>query len=1184
MLKNMLLLFTFLFILSSCSPKNESSSVNSNNINSSYENLITFEPISGGVNSSGVITLKNSSGDPIGLPLMALELEAGEVGRQEISIRNTERRSSSPLNISYTEEAGYSIQNGCPSTLGRKQACSLVVEIDATSLSDGNIASQIITINEVDYNFEYNIVASSQPTPEEQATSFLEITPDLANLDFGNLDIDKEESSQVTIQIKNTSRETLPVTIDNSLLQDISYTTTCGTSLRRRGACSIYLNLNASNKSPKSVAESLIVSGKNYGLLGELTQLSKSEITQQELAKLEITPLSLDLGTLDNSEFKEGTISVTNISNVDANLEIDQSSLSDFSVSSTTCPSILKRKLTCDINIKIDGTVSSIGTKNENLIILGESHSLTAEIIEKVIPLDEEIVDLNLSELTDDNGTKVMDLSLINQIKMSNNNRTDREFSFDFNSPASELSINDSCNGIAPRKSQCIIEFNYTGIDTNFSHEIIVNSITYRIIDSSVVAPTIVACTLTDASNNGWNITNANSASGDVTNGDVSNCVVSSCNSGFDVDSLNKLCIEAQTVATIEGFSPLENTINYSKTNTDTVGLFYGEHTATSYDIYRNADCSGSPYSTGNTISDFGSATLTSSVASPINLTESFSILAKADGLDSTCYGNNVVIFDTTIPILTSDIPDGGAIPENTEFNITGTCDYNDIKYIVDNNITGGGRNQFTVSISEESDGTGYSGGGYILTDIGGSIGFEDIYNPGTVNPISNYINLDDGNETCSFSFPITLHSGFLTNISDPNVYLYFRVFDRVGNKVEFANSVEIGGTSSPTIGNVYFLTTAGLRKRSVDLTNDSSISYTLLDSNHKDDINPNGTFQNSMAEHDGYVYYSALKNGSQLDRALFRVNTQTDVVELAKDFFAPTNTNGGWVGEMMSCGGELFISANSDVYGHELWRYNNGAYNVFNMRSGAGGISPAHMSCINNTLYFLGSATSGSALTLYKYENGVDSNILSLGVVSYDGSSSWDQMIYVENENKFYIIAINSGAPQVGTFNLSTNQFSFISSKSFSQSYPWIPTGMGTDGTNVYVYENGYYGATNFGTPLYNRVMNYTTESSTYDTLYLSNFSPTYIHYNNNYLFWSDSEYQNQNDSNSSLFNLTTSQRTDLYSAEGYEINQFLNYGEYSIYALDEGGSSSLIRMFNTSTNNHISIGYGSRFIMVYP
>lgn len=1186
MLKKMLLLST-LTMLFACSPKNSSSHSSSNTINSNYENLITFEPIKGGIDSSGTISLTNSSGQSLGLPLMVLDLEEGEIGKQKFVIKNNERRRSAPLNISFTEATGFSIENTCGSSLNRRSTCYLLIQMDDTSLTSGALASQTITINEVDYNFEYNITTSTQPTPEEQASSLLKITPDLATLDFGSLSIDKNNKNQVTIQVKNTSRETLPVDIISSSLVDISYTTTCGSQLARRKACSIYLILDASGKTAKSVLETFSVAGKNYDLSGILTQLSPEEIVQQELAKIEISPLNLDLGTLDNSESKEGLIKVSNISNVEASLDINSSTLSDFIILNNSCSTTLPRKQSCYITVKIDGTSVALGTKNEVLTISGESHNLYSEVIEKVVPVEESINNLNLPLLSDDAGVKIMDLASVTKIILENNNRNDKEIPFDYQSAPAELSINDNCEGNLPRRNKCIIEFTYNGADTNFSHEVIVNSTTYRIIDSSVTAPTVVACTLIDASNNGWNISNASSAGGDVTNGDISSCIISSCNSGFDFDSLNKLCVEASSVATIETFTPIENTNATSKLNTYSLGSVSGG-TASSYDVYRNGDCSGVPYATNQTVPNFSGIQLTSSSGSPVNLTETFSILAKSDGATSTCYGNNVVTFDTSIPTLISDIADGASVAES--FNVTGSCDYTDIKYMIDTNPNTSGKNQFEMRISSQSDGFGLSPaiGNYQSQFDSGVLKMYSTENQGTLLPLTNFFTLNDANQTCSFNFPVSISQAYYDNGGTANSYLYFRFFDRVGNKVELINAVTIGEESNPTSGKVYYLNTSGLHKIDVNLLDGTTSNYDLINTDHRDDENPNGTFLNSMAEHDGYVYYFTYKNGNQLDMSLFRVNIQTDIVQLANDFFAPTNNNGGAIGEMISCGGELFISANSDIYGFELWKYNNGSYSVYDIRRGTSGIVPKNMVCVNDTLYFLGMATSDISLTLYKVQNGVDIYPQNLAMISTEGSSNFDQMIYVENEDKLYIMSLNSstGTPIVGTYNISTNSFSNISSLTFGESYTWMPVGIGTDGTNVYFYENGYNGAMYFGSQLKNRLFNYTQSTVEYLTDITSAVSPVPVFYNNNYLYWSDKLYNHNNASDDypSQLNLNNKVRSNLYSSNQYYLRDFQNYGEYSMYALDSGSSTSLIRLLNTSNGQHTSIGNGSRFIMVYP
>ena len=84
------------------------------------------------------------------------------------------------------------------------------------------------------------------------------------------------------------------------------------------------------------------------------------------------------------------------------------------------------------------------------------------------------------------------------------------------------------------------------------------------------------SCELEDAQSNGWNISNALSASGEVSGENISQCQVSSCSNGYQVDQPNKRCSKEVSVTVNRNVG---NNIVYS--NPTSLRLYAGDTTKT---------------------------------------------------------------------------------------------------------------------------------------------------------------------------------------------------------------------------------------------------------------------------------------------------------------------------------------------------------------------------------------------------------------------------------------------------------------------------------------------------------------------------------------------------------------------------------------------------------------------------
>lgn len=373
-----------LFLIS-CSPKVKESQSQNNSETSAIENLIEFNNINSDLLSDGSSVLKNQSGDVLPFTLLPLDIEVDDQGIQLIRLQNKERRSSIDMVISEgVAPAGISMSHNCPAQLGRKKFCTMTINIDASSIGVGSMASHNITINNETYTVQYNVIASTKLTPEEEAEGLIELSPAPAPINLGTLEKTEGEKATATIQLRNKSRKTLPVVIDDAGLGYGSMTSTCGSSLGRSQGCLIFITLDSSLIPAGAVAESIIISGKTYGLNATINERSAAEIQAYEQtiannAMLIQPSSSLDLGSIQQGKINIETIKIYNQSREDISLSIDDSSLNEFAIGS--CPSILKRKGTCFLSVSYDAGSASLGAKSESLSIGNTTISLSANII-----------------------------------------------------------------------------------------------------------------------------------------------------------------------------------------------------------------------------------------------------------------------------------------------------------------------------------------------------------------------------------------------------------------------------------------------------------------------------------------------------------------------------------------------------------------------------------------------------------------------------------------------------------------------------------------------------------------------------------------------------------------------------------------------------------------------------------
>ena len=391
MSKKMSLIVLSIFFLVSCSPKStEDTQGIESNINSSFENLIIFENVKMDVLADSSSVLKNANGAVIGSNSLSIDIEEDDTGIQLIELINNERRSNVSMSIAEnTPTIGISLEHSCPAQLRRRQRCTLKINIDANSISVGANVSYPVTINGTVYNFNYNVIASTKLTPEEEAEGLIEQTPLASTIDFGSLIVNRNDKKTEIIQLRNKSRKSLPVIIDDSGLSDISYSTSCGNSLNRNRGCFIFLNMDSSGKSALSINESIIVLGKTYNLTGTYVVQTAQEIEDEAniLAQnsIVIDPSgSIDLGDVDLGRTIIKNIKIRNISRNSINLNIDGSSLVSHSIG--TCPLVLSRFQSCSLNVILDTSSLSVGSISENITIADQSYNILSNVVDPNAP------------------------------------------------------------------------------------------------------------------------------------------------------------------------------------------------------------------------------------------------------------------------------------------------------------------------------------------------------------------------------------------------------------------------------------------------------------------------------------------------------------------------------------------------------------------------------------------------------------------------------------------------------------------------------------------------------------------------------------------------------------------------------------------------------------------------------
>jgi ribosomal protein L30E len=373
--------------LVSCSPRQIGESKQDKvKTNTEIENLIIFEDMNTDLQADGSAVLKSKLGDILPSTVLPLDIEVDDQGQQIIRLQSKERRASIDMTISEgTPPAGISTSHNCPAQLKRRQSCYMTIDIDASAIGEGSLASHQITINNETYTVQYNVIASTKLTPVQEAEGLIELSPSEASpVAFGTLEKTEGEKDSQTIQLRNKSRKSLPVVIDQAGLSSVSMTTTCQASLDRGRACLVFLSLDSSSLSAGSISESIVISGKTYSITGNINERSQAEIEafEQTIADnaIILNPLtSIDLGQVKQGRTKIASIQITNQSRDEVSLNIDGSSLSEFSMGS--CPAILGKRRSCYLSITYDATSASIGAKSESLTIGSTSYTVNAEVI-----------------------------------------------------------------------------------------------------------------------------------------------------------------------------------------------------------------------------------------------------------------------------------------------------------------------------------------------------------------------------------------------------------------------------------------------------------------------------------------------------------------------------------------------------------------------------------------------------------------------------------------------------------------------------------------------------------------------------------------------------------------------------------------------------------------------------------
>ena len=370
------LLILIMLISISCSQQ-KSNELSEPVIKSEIDQKIDLEKL---IEFGDVVTEISSSSTTVGSS-NPVTITKNEQGLQTIVIKNSERRSSVSLDVDEGETiAGLTLENNCSQTLSRSQKCYIRILLDPTNIAEDTIIMKTIKINGEELSFQYTIEAAPALVLENNMF-------ELRNADqsCGTLFAHENESCSVKVQVVNTSRIGIPVSVvEDSFPAGFSLTNYCPETLERRRSCYFELSLDSSlSNSSGELVGSVNVSGlHSSSLSANIQELTPEEIIDLENAsnadKITIDSSSLNLGNIPFGQIKSKIMKVKNNSREEIALNLNTESLEGFAVSG--CPSVLKRYQECYLNLVYNANTSSSGLKEESFSIVGVSHSLQAEV------------------------------------------------------------------------------------------------------------------------------------------------------------------------------------------------------------------------------------------------------------------------------------------------------------------------------------------------------------------------------------------------------------------------------------------------------------------------------------------------------------------------------------------------------------------------------------------------------------------------------------------------------------------------------------------------------------------------------------------------------------------------------------------------------------------------------------
>jgi hypothetical protein len=594
--------FIFLAMLSilvSCSQ--ESSTVDINRIadGNNDENVIVLSELNVTNSATGIIGLSDQQ---LG------SLEQGVTIIQDLFIKNT---TSSVVNFNASSnDSNVTLDKTFCTAAATRGTCKFVATIKASQTLGQQISS--ITINGQTLNYVLNVIPKVVPLP---------------TLSYSNpMDVGVTQSAPISksFTVINQSMNTLAYVIDSTQTNSqFSITTNC-TSVDRNRGCPVIAIFTPT----QPLVAGMVTS--NFKLNGVTINIQATVDAPTTLQTITPPVNPWDFGDIEQGKSKTLSISITNRTGISDTGPLAVTGLTNFSNPSITCPSSWDRNRSCKITLTFNATGKNVQEYLETLTLKGSKIQLDLNLranvilpsgivpctlanspsygvnINNVATVSGNIPLCQVSTCTDSNLYEVspdqlscMDKAIpcqlsdvqangwntANQLTISGMKTGNDVSQCGIQSCVTNYIVNSSLKSC---EADACTMLNSSSFGVNLLNVDSVSGTTPNCIVSACSNPSLyevspnqkscvdkpLACALSDAQSNGWNITNAQSPDGLKVGTNLSQCSVSMCLPNYQVALLTKTCDSIITPCTQSG--AILNGVNVSNVNTSAVPVYLG--------------------------------------------------------------------------------------------------------------------------------------------------------------------------------------------------------------------------------------------------------------------------------------------------------------------------------------------------------------------------------------------------------------------------------------------------------------------------------------------------------------------------------------------------------------------------------------------------------------------------------